>query len=303
MSTCVAQPIVGKLSDILGRKDALLGSYILFAIGSTICGVGQTMWQVITGRLIAGLGGAGMTVLVSVVITDLVPMSDVAPWRSYVNVVATTGRMAGGPLGGFLTDSLGWRWSFLGQVPLTLIALASISLKLRSSEVQESDATPPNSNTRSKIGRIDFIGATLLSITIISLLFAIDLLGRGASWNSPFITGTSVGFIAFSTIFFIYEAYYAIEPIWTLRLLLVRNVAATYWINILHAGAQVGVRMQTLSRCPVLTCPAHVLRTALFPSNPRSVQFGRRREHDPSIHREHHWCTSSRILHQSKWPL
>jgi MFS family permease len=122
MATCSAQPIVGKVSDIFGRKNVLVVSYVLFAIGSCLCGVGQAMWQVIVGRAIAGLGGAGMTVIVAVLITDLVPLIEVAPWRSYVNVAATTGRMVGGPLGGWLADLIGWRWSFLGQVPLTILA-------------------------------------------------------------------------------------------------------------------------------------------------------------------------------------
>jgi len=104
MANCAAQPIVGKLSDIFGRKAVLLVCYGLFALGTSLCGFGQTMWQVIVGRSIAGLGGAGMGVIVAIVITDLVPMRDVASWRSYVNVVATTGRMAGAPLGGWLAD-------------------------------------------------------------------------------------------------------------------------------------------------------------------------------------------------------
>ncbi len=51
-----------------------------------------------------------MSVLVSILITDLVPIRDIAAWRAYVNVAATTGRSLGGPLGGWLADVVGWRW-------------------------------------------------------------------------------------------------------------------------------------------------------------------------------------------------
>lgn len=51
-----------------------------------------------------------MTVLVSILITDLLPLRDVAQWRAFVNVVATAGRSIGGPLGGWLADVVGWRW-------------------------------------------------------------------------------------------------------------------------------------------------------------------------------------------------
>lgn len=73
-------------------------------------GLGARMSHIIAGRIISGAGASGMSVLVSIVITDLVPLRDVATWRSYVNVFATTGRSIGGPLGGWLTDRVGWRW-------------------------------------------------------------------------------------------------------------------------------------------------------------------------------------------------
>jgi MFS family permease len=54
--------------------------------------------------------GAGMTVLVSILISELVPIRESGTWRSYVNIAATTGRGFGGPLGGLLADTVGWRW-------------------------------------------------------------------------------------------------------------------------------------------------------------------------------------------------
>lgn len=68
------------------------------------------MMAAIFGRIISGSVSAGMNVLVSLVITDLLPIKEVATWRSYVNVVAVSGRCVGGPLGGWLADVIGWRW-------------------------------------------------------------------------------------------------------------------------------------------------------------------------------------------------
>lgn len=68
------------------------------------------MFTVILGRILSGSVGAGMTVLVSILITDLVPVRESAAWRSYINVAATTGRSLGGPLGGWMADAVGWRW-------------------------------------------------------------------------------------------------------------------------------------------------------------------------------------------------
>lgn len=105
-----AQPLYGKLSDIYGRKACLQASYVLFALGTLGVGLGQSMGQVIASRAVQGAGGAGMVCLVSILITDLVPMHEVATLRSYVNVVQTVGRSCGGAVGGYLAQVLGWRW-------------------------------------------------------------------------------------------------------------------------------------------------------------------------------------------------
>jgi predicted MFS family arabinose efflux permease len=110
LASCVAQPLYGKLSDIYGRKACLQASYILFALGTLGVGIGRNLGEVVAGRAVQGAGGAGMTSMVSIIITDLVPIHEVATLRAYVNVLATTGRSCGGVIGGVLTQTLGWRW-------------------------------------------------------------------------------------------------------------------------------------------------------------------------------------------------
>lgn len=107
---CSIQPLYGKLSNIFGRKALLLFAYILFGIGNLVCGMAPSMSVAIAGRFIAGAGGAGMSSVVSYLIADLLPIREVAAYRSYVNIVATVGRSCGGPLGGKLTEMIGWRW-------------------------------------------------------------------------------------------------------------------------------------------------------------------------------------------------
>lgn len=107
---CGSQPLYGKLSNIYGRKALLLTAYVLFAVGCLICGLAENMSTVIIGRLISGAGGSGMSSVVSFLIADLVPLRDVATYRSYVNIVQTVGRSCGGPMGGWLAETMGWRW-------------------------------------------------------------------------------------------------------------------------------------------------------------------------------------------------
>lgn len=110
VAQCAVQPLYGKLSDIYGRKSCLQVSYVFFTIGTAGCGLARSMGMVIAFRAIQGAGGAGMVSMVSIIITDLVPMNEVAALRSYVNILQTVGRSAGGVLGGLLTESIGWRW-------------------------------------------------------------------------------------------------------------------------------------------------------------------------------------------------
>ncbi|PVH71942.1 MFS general substrate transporter [Cadophora sp. DSE1049] len=249
LATCAVQPITGKLSDIYGRKSVLLVSYVLFAVGSVICGIGQTMWQVISGRVIAGLGAAGMTVIVSILITDLVPLIQVASWRSYVNVVATIGRSIGGPLGGFLADTVGWRWSFIGQGPIITLAIFLIALRLpshTSPPVDPPTQTKPHSQSQSqrqpsKLHRVDFIGALLLALTIVSLLGALSLGGQDFPWSHPIVIGLGIASVVLGALFVLFEVYGALEPVFPPSLIVKRDVATAYGIITLQAAAQLGM--------------------------------------------------------------
>ncbi|KAH7327133.1 major facilitator superfamily domain-containing protein [Rhexocercosporidium sp. MPI-PUGE-AT-0058] len=247
LATCAVQPITGKLSDIYGRKGVLLASYALFAVGSVGCGIGQAMWQVIAGRVVAGLGAAGMTVIVSILITDLVPLIQVASWRSYVNVVATIGRSIGGPLGGYLADTVGWRWSFIGQGPIIGLAIILVALRLPShtsppiSPPQHQNSKPPSKSQPSKLHRVDFIGALLLALAIVSLLGALSLGGQDLPWSHPVVIGLGAGSIVLGGAFVAWEVYGAIEPVFPPSLIVKRDVATAYGIITLQAAAQLAM--------------------------------------------------------------
>lgn len=219
----------------------LLTCYAIFAVGSGLCGVGQTMGQVIGGRGVAGLGGAGMTVVVSILITDLVEVRDIASWRSYVNVFATTGRMIGGPLGGWLADVVGWRWSFLGQVPLIVLAMLLVTWRLDSRVGMQDDEEEEDMS--SKFKKIDFIGTILLSGSIVSFLISIDILGNSIHISSHLKTfiPTLVASVVLLATFLIYESYYAISPLFPPSLLLHRSVWTSYMVSYLQSGAQLSL--------------------------------------------------------------
>ena len=105
------QPLYGKLSDIFGRKAALLFAYAVFGIGGLFCGLSRNLEELVAARAFQGIGGGGMTTVVSILLSDIIPLRERGTWQGYMNIIYVVGASAGAPLGGILADSVGWRWS------------------------------------------------------------------------------------------------------------------------------------------------------------------------------------------------
>ncbi|KAK3361991.1 major facilitator superfamily domain-containing protein [Lasiosphaeria ovina] len=254
LAAAATQTLYGKLSDIYGRKWLVIVAYSVFALGCAIISVGQTMWQVVLGRVISGAGASGMTTLVSVLITDMLPIREVAQWRSFVNIIATTGRSVGGPLGGWLADVIGWRWSFSGQVPVIGVAIVLCSIYLpgpnsapaasagtaATTPTSDDDSSSSNSNARkSKFGRIDFKGSFVFAVVILALLFPMELGGVTVPWSHPLIAGLFVLSAVLLVVFVAVERH-APEPILPLDIFN-RDASFSFLIMGLQSAAQIGL--------------------------------------------------------------
>ncbi|KAF2709933.1 major facilitator superfamily transporter [Pleomassaria siparia CBS 279.74] len=228
LAMCATQPIYGKLSNIYGRKSMLTVSYSLFAFGCLICGTAATYNAVLLGRVLSGLGGAGMSILASILITDLVPLRQVASWRSYLNIFATTGRSIGGPVGGYLADTIGWRWSFAAQCPLILLAM-SLGWFLIPAHTGNDEEEEESAQVKAgKLARVDFLGSITLAAAIVSILLPLELGGEKMPWNHPLIVVCFVSALFFGLAFVLIELYWAAEPIFPLFLLARRDVVTAY---------------------------------------------------------------------------
>ncbi|KAH7360676.1 putative transporter [Rhexocercosporidium sp. MPI-PUGE-AT-0058] len=161
------QPLYGKLSDIFGRKPCLLFSYTIFGLGCLLCGLARNLNELVAARAFAGIGGGGMTTVVSILFSDIIPLRERGTWQGYMNIVYATGASLGAPLGGLLSDSIGWRWAFIIQFPLTLLASLILHLTLTL-------PAPPKTAWLSKLQQIDFLGALTLILTITLLLLGLD---------------------------------------------------------------------------------------------------------------------------------
>lgn len=173
------QPLYGKLSDIFGRKSCLLFAYIIFGLGSTFCGLARNIEELIAARAFAGIGGSGMTTITSILMSDVISLRDRGTWQGYLNIIYAAGAAAGAPVGGLLADSIGWRWAFIAQGPMCLVAVAAVALVLH---------LPKNDHSHwvQKLLKIDFLGAIILLIAVTGVLVGLDH-GSNVSWNSAFL--------------------------------------------------------------------------------------------------------------------
>ncbi|KAK1980491.1 major facilitator superfamily transporter [Colletotrichum cereale] len=169
------QPLYGKLSDIFGRKECLLFAYVVFGLGSLGCGLAQSFAQLCAARAVAGIGGGGMNSVVAILLSDIVPLRDRGVWQGYLNIIFAAGTSTGAPLGGLLADTVGWRWSFAGQVPLCVLAFLAVYFVL---DLPRAD----HAHWRDKVRRIDFLGAATLVAAVIALLVGLDS-GSNNGWS------------------------------------------------------------------------------------------------------------------------
>ncbi|CAL8576538.1 hypothetical protein XPA_002414 [Xanthoria parietina] len=221
--TC-CQPLYGKLSDVFGRKPCLLFALTMFGIGNLGCGLTGTMAGLIAARAIQGVGGGGMLIVVTVLLSDLIPLRDRGTYQGYLNLIGAIGSTSGGPIGGLFVQTIGWRWAFLIQVLLCLIAILAVSFFLH----------PPSRKTdiswREQLKRIDFLGALLLILTVFAILFGLDR-GSNVSWRSPVTIISLCATVPFILSFLWVETRFASEPFTPGHIIFDKALCACYLQN------------------------------------------------------------------------
>ncbi|KAI1202699.1 major facilitator superfamily domain-containing protein [Nemania serpens] len=227
------QPLYGKLSDIFGRRPCLLFAYAVFGLGCLGCGLARDILELSIARAVAGAGGGGMNALVTIVVTDLVSLRDRGVWQGYINVVWAAGMSAGAPIGGLFADSIGWRWSFLIQCPMSLLAFMSVYAVLK---LPHAD----HSHWSAKIFRIDFVGALTLVSAVFLLLFGLDN-GSNEGWGQRVtIVSLALAPVLF-VVFVLVEANVAREPFAPGHVIFDPSLLAAYGANLFGVAGQMAV--------------------------------------------------------------
>ena len=212
LAQTIVTPIYGKLGDLYGRKKVLQFAIVLFLVGSALCGLSQSMTQLIAFRAIQGLGGGGLLVLTQSVVGDVIAARERAKFQGIFGAAFGFASVTGPLLGGFFTTQLSWRWIFYINLPLGIIAMLVLGAVL-----------PGQAHRRGH--SIDYAGAGLLAIVLAAVVLIADLGGMTYPWSSPIITGMIVTTVVALVLFLIVESR-ASEPVLPLRLFANR----TMWV-------------------------------------------------------------------------
>ena len=205
VASTTAVPIVGRLSDLYGRKAFFIGGIIVFLVGSVLAGASQTMNQLIFFRAIQGIGGGSMMALSFASVGDLFPPAERGKYQGIVAGVFGLSSVIGPTLGGFITDNLSWNWVFYINVPL---GLAVIVLFIRFF---------PHIRPDRLARRLDYAGMALLVLIVVPLLVGLSLGGVEFEWLSLQVVGILL-FAILMIVAFIAVEQRADEPIMPLSI-------------------------------------------------------------------------------------
>ncbi|MEV7674392.1 MFS transporter [Streptomyces sp. NPDC088752] len=181
LAVTVTLPVYGKLSDTFGRKPVLVAGVVLFLIGSLLCAAAWNMASLIAFRVVQGLGGGALQGTIQTIAADLYPLKERPKIQAKLSSVWAASAVAGPAAGGLLAGYADWRWIFLINLPVGLVALWLICRHL-----VEPERTAPRARVR-----IDWAGALCVFATGVLLLTA--LVQGGVAW--PWFSAPSLGLL------------------------------------------------------------------------------------------------------------
>jgi EmrB/QacA subfamily drug resistance transporter len=226
LASTITGPLYGKLGDLYGRKRVLQTAIVVFLVGSALCGLAQSMAQLIAFRALQGLGAGGLMVVTLAVVGDIIPPRERGRYQGFFGAVFGVSTVIGPLLGGFFVDNLSWRWIFYVNIPVGAVALTVIATAFRSRETSTRHA-------------IDYLGAVLLAGALAAVVLFTSLGGTTWAWGSPEVIGLMVVSVVLVPAFLLVESRVA-EPILPLTLFRNHTFAVTSAIGFIVGFALFG---------------------------------------------------------------
>ncbi|HUW37215.1 MAG TPA: MFS transporter [Rhodocyclaceae bacterium] len=178
MTTSILLPITGRLGDLYGRKPFLLAAILLFTFASALCGMAQSMIQLVLARGLQGVGGGMLAGVAFASVSDLFPDAlERVRWQVVLSASYGIASALGPVLGGWMTEHLGWRSVFYVNLPIGILAVAVVAKYL-----------PRVSHNEGGETTIDWLGAVLLAMAVCTLLITTER-GGDIGFTRPLFWG------------------------------------------------------------------------------------------------------------------
>jgi EmrB/QacA subfamily drug resistance transporter len=204
LTSTVIVPIAGKLADLLGRRVIYVTGLVIFIGASALCGMAQNMTELIWFRGLQGIGGGIMMPMAMIIIGDLFTGKQRAKWQGVFGAIFGLSTVVGPQVGGWIVDSLNWRWVFYINLPVGILAVILIAIAL------------PKHKATGGV-KIDVPGILTMIVGVVSLLLALTFGGKDYAWSSWQIVGLFV-LAVISLVSFVFIESRAEEPILPVRL-------------------------------------------------------------------------------------
>lgn len=230
LTTAISTPIWGKLADLFDRKLLIQLAIVLFVLATAAAGFSQDPGTLIAFRAVQGLGAGGLAALSQVIMADIISPRERGRYMGLFGAVMAVATVGGPLLGGFITDTINWRWNFFIALPFAVAALIIMQRTLH---------LPARPKQKA---RIDYVGIVLLSTAVSLLLIWVTGAGDDYEWWSV-ETALMVGGALLAAVLFVIVELRAKEPLIPLTLFRDRTftlaVVASISIGIAMFGTSV----------------------------------------------------------------
>ncbi len=190
MAFGAAQTSAGKIYKYYNLKWSFLISMLIFEVGSLICGIAPNSKTLVVGRAIAGLGGAGLSVGGTSIVSFTVPPAKRPMMMGVIGMTYALAAVLGPLLGGAFTDHVSWRWCFYVNLPIGGVAAVAVFFFFR----LPAASAPPRVSWTKKLLHVDPVGIALAMGGIVCFILALQYGGNAHPWDSSVVIGLLIGF-------------------------------------------------------------------------------------------------------------